>query len=366
MRRPLPAHAARWVPSLAVSMLLASGGWGSADDATPVLPTDPVELPRDHGSHPSFRTEWWYVTGWLKAGDQPLGFQVTFFRSRTSPSLLQGNPSHFAPAQIIVAHAALSDPGRGHLLQQQKVARAGLGLAGAAEHDIDAWIGDWRLRRAGDSLEARVRGEEFALALTLRQLVPALLNGDRGFSQKGPDPRSASHYYSLPQLRVTGSITRGQRTQSVQGDAWLDHEWSSEYLDAQATGWDWTGLNLQDGSALMAFRIRGANGSTRWAGGTLRAADGRMFVATPAQVEFQPLRRWRSPRTGIDYPVQWALRIGAQRWELSPLMDDQENDTRATTGAIYWEGAVRALRDSQEVGHGYLELTGYEGRLILR
>jgi predicted secreted hydrolase len=152
----------------------------------------------------------------------------------------------------------------------------------------------------------------------------------------------------------------------VTGEAWLDHEWSSEYLDPQAVGWDWIGVNLTDGGALMAFRIRGAQGEQRWAGGTLRGSDGRVQILEPEEVEFQPARHWTSPRTHITYPVRWRVRAGTREFELDPLLDDQENDTRLSTGAIYWEGAVRVHELGQLVGRGYLELTGYGERLRLR
>jgi predicted secreted hydrolase len=167
-------------------------------------------------------------------------------------------------------------------------------------------------------------------------------------------------------MRVAGTIAREGKPTAVSGEAWFDHEWSSEYLDTAAAGWDWIGINLGDGSALMAFRIRGLQGDPLWAGGTLRHADGHVDSLSPAEVEFTPIRRWQSPRTGITYPVQWIIRAGPIELALKPLMDDQENDTRLSTGAIYWEGAVRAYRGDRLAGLGYLELTGYGERLRLR
>ena len=194
-----------------------------------------------------------------------------------------------------------------------------------------------------------------------------MLNGARGFSRKGPAARAASYYYSIPHLRVTGGVARGSSgTAAVSGDAWLDHEWSSEYLDPQAIGWDWTGINLDDGGALMAFRIRGTDAAVRWAGGTLRSADGRVEPLDSAEVAFTPRRSWVSPRTGTAYPVEMSVRAGSRAFLLQPLMDDQENDTRFSTGAIYWEGAVRAYERGYAVGRGYLELTGYGEKLRLR
>ncbi len=152
----------------------------------------------------------------------------------------------------------------------------------------------------------------------------------------------------------------------MHGEAWLDHEWSNEYLEPQATGWDWIGINLDDGGALMAFRIRGADGGARWAGGTLRRADGTLQSFAPGEVRFTSARQWSSPRTAIRYPVQWRVGVGSRELLLQPLIDDQENDTRLSSGTIYWEGAVRALEGARTVGRGYLELTGYGEPLRLR
>ena len=330
-----------------------------------VRPGDRVVLPGDAGAHPAFRTEWWYVTGWLAtAAGEPLGFQVTFFRTRPTPET--GNPSAFAATQVLIAHAAISDPKRGRLWHDQRIARAVMGLASAATERTDVHFRDWSLTTRGAGFAARVAADEFSLALSLEPTQPALLNGRSGYSQKGPAPTSASLYYSVPQLKVMGSIARGAARDAVTGTAWLDHEWSSAYLDEAATGWDWVGINLDDGGALMAFRIRDASGASRFAGGTLRSAAGDVRVLAPEAVSFSPGRRWRSPRTGIEYPVEWQLVAGDRRVSLWPLMDDQESDSRPTTGAIYWEGAVEARVAGQKVGRGYLELTGYGERLRLR
>ena len=340
-----------------LAAMVCAGAAGTADYA-PVLAGALLEFPRDHGSHPDFRTEWWYVTGWLQTGaGERLGFQVTYFRTR--PDVDPRNPSAFAPRQLIIAHAALSDAHRGRLWKDQRIARAALGLAGAASGRMDVWLDRWRLRQSGAVLTANVEGDDFGFTLLLDPAQPPLLNGDQGYSQKGPARRSASYYYSLPQLRVSGSVIREGRAQTVTGVAWLDHEWSSEYLDAEATGWDWTGINLSDGGALMLFRIRRADGSTRWAGGTLRDAAGVVRVLEPAEVAFEPGRRWRSPRTGTAYPVEWTIRAATATYTLTPLLDDQENDARLSTGAVYWEGAITAQQDGVLRGRGYLELTGY-------
>jgi predicted secreted hydrolase len=349
--------------------LLASGLLGIAAAAgnayAPVTSGYQITFPRDLGSHPQFRTEWWYVTGWLTTEHgESLGFQVTFFR--TKPDVDENNPSAFAPRQLLIAHCALSDPKRGRLWQDQRIRRAGLGLAEAAEGRTNVWIEGWSLKRTDQSYVAKIDADEFSFDLRLLETQSALINGADGVSRKGPEPQAASYYYSLPQLRVAGVVSRNGVRNQVTGEAWFDHEWSSEYLDPEAAGWDWIGINLNDGAALMAFRIRGLNGEQRWAGGTFRNADGATQILGAADVDFCAQRRWQSPRSGVRYPVEWTVRAGTRAIHLQPLLDDQENDTRLSTGAIYWEGAVRAYEQDKLAGRGYLELTGYGERLRLR
>ncbi len=327
-----------------------------------VRPGIVLRFPADHGAHPAFRTEWWYVTGWLRtdAGEN-LGFQVTFFRTR--PPVGDANPSRFAAQQVLFAHAALSDPATGRLLHGERAARQGFGLAAARTGDADIAIRDWRLRRAPDGHWAtRVEAKDFALALDFRPTQPPLPQGLGGYSRKGPRPEQASYYYSVPHLRVSGRVRRGDRIVAVTGEAWLDREWSSDYLAPAAQGWDWTGLNFDDGSALMAFRIRRKGGGTLWAGGALRGSDGTTTALGPRDVTFRPLATWRSGATGAVYPVsqEVSIRVGGRvmRWRLTPMFAAQELDARRGGLPVYWEGAVRTRG-----GRGYLELTGYDRAL---
>jgi predicted secreted hydrolase len=349
----------------AIAPGLGNGAAAAEAEYAAVTPDQPLAFPADFGSHPDYRTEWWYVTGWLRTHDgEDLGFQITFFR--TKPNADANNPSSFAPRQLLIAHCAISDPKAGRLWQDQRIRRAGLGLAEARVGDTDVWIDTWSLKRDAGNYTAKIDAENFSFALTLSETQAVLLNGNSGLSRKGPAAQVASYYYSLPHLQVVGSIVRNGRTDRVTGEAWFDHEWSSEYLDNQAVGWDWIGINLDDGAALMAFRMRDAHGGARWAGGTLRSADGTMQLLGPGDVTFSSRRSWVSPRTRIVYPVQWQVHAGSREFELEPLIDDQENDTRLSSGAIYWEGAVRAYEQHRVVGRGYLELTGYGERLRLR
>ena len=316
-----------------------------------------VEFPRDHGSHPSFRTEWWYVTGVAGPTDAEIGVQITFFRSR--PGVAETENSRFAPRQLLFAHAALALPERGRLIADQRAARAGFALAEASEQTTDVHIDDWAIVLHGDVYAARIVARDFTIALEFRMTQAPLLQGDDGLSRKGPLAAQASYYYSIPQLAMTGTIAVDNRERKIAGTGWLDHEWSSAYLAPEARGWDWTGINFDDGSALMAFRIRDRAGNSFWAGGAFRDPSGHRIVFKRDDVRFEPLRRWRSPRTNIDYPVGMRVRAGEIDLALDPAFDDQEEDARATVGTIYWEGAVRTRRADGVAGRGYLELTGY-------
>jgi predicted secreted hydrolase len=343
---------------LGVPLLLIAHRAEAAGEYPPVEPGRAFRFPRDHGSHSDFRVEWWYVTGWLADGAGTLyGVQVTFFRNR--PRIAEDNPSAFAPRQLLFAHAALADPRLNRLRQDQRAARAGFGLAEASEDTTRVVIDGWSLVLEGDTYRAIVAARGFALDLAFAAAPSVLPNGDAGYSRKGPLPQQASFYYSRPQLAVAGTIYVDGRTLAVTGHAWLDHEWSSEVMAPEAAGWDWAGINFTDGGALMAFRMRDRAGGTVWAGGTQRTADGRAKSFAPAEIEFSPRRTWRSPRTGVEYPVSMTLRAGAATYLLDPLIDDQELDASASTGTIYWEGAVRVSGIGGKTGRGYLELTGY-------
>jgi len=347
-------------------------------------------FPADHGSHPDTHVEWWYVTGWLRsgpdadaqarAGEPPeFGFQVTFFRIRTG--LAADSPSRFAARQLVFAHVALADLSAGARgaasLHDQRAGREGFGIVRTPGPSLPQTVGlrDWSLQRLapagpGDArsrLRVEVRADRFALALDLAGTQSVLLQGEAGYSRKGPDPSEASRYYSEPQLAVRGRVERaGAPARDVSGRAWLDHEWSDQYLAHGAVGWDWVGFNFLDGAALMAFRLRRADGGVIWAGGSHRSAAGALRDFAAGEVRFEPLRRWTSPRTRASYPVEWMLATPAGRWRVAAMQDDQELDSRASTGTVYWEG-LSALRaeDGRAVGWGYLELTGYAGQLRL-
>lgn len=354
-----------------VTLLLGTALPATADE--PVRRGRALRFARDHGAHPDAAIEWWYLTGELHgAGDAHFGFQITFFRSRTG--LAEALDSRFAPRHLLFAHAALSDLRARQHRHAQRLARWSgdeqAALARASLHDTDLRLGGWTLRREdhrGLSLYRTQFGSaDFELQLELRATQPPLLQGDAGFSRKGPDEAQASHYLSEPQLQARGELRDGPRRLAVQGRAWLDHEWSDTLMHPDAVGWDWIGMNLDDGAALTAFRLRRADGSSLWAGGSWRSAEGAVQSFAADSVRFTPGRVWTSPSSAARYPLQWQVDTPAGRFEVRALLDAQELDSRAGTGTVYWEGLAE-LRDAQQrrVGSGYLEMTGYAGRLRL-
>ncbi|MCC2634731.1 MAG: secreted hydrolase-like protein [Ramlibacter sp.] len=328
------------------------------------LPPRRITFPADHGAHPELRTEWWYITGHAESGGRSFGFQVTFFRTRVDAT--QGMQSAFAAKQLLFAHAAITDVEGRKLWHDQRIARAGFGIAQAGEQDAQLRLRDWSLVREGEAWHAVLPASGFALDVRCTPTQPVLLQGRQGLSRKGPEEKQASYYYSLPQLAVAGQLSLQGRSFAVTGRAWLDHEWSEEVLHPDAVGWDWIGMNLDDGSALTAFRLRRKDGGTLWDGGSFRAANGSLYVASPGETEFRAQRRWTSPLSNATYPVEWIVRTPADFYTVRAVIDNQELDSRASTGAIYWEGLSELLdSNGKRVGRGYLEMTGYASRLRL-
>ena len=367
---PIPA-----APGVLRRQLLVAGlagpGWAlpTAARAQTLLRRE-LQFARDLGSHPDFALEWWYLTGHLRsdAGAREFGFQLTFFRSRVAAT--QDMRSAFAAKQLIFAHAAVTDVAGKKLWHDQRIARAGFGVAQASEKDTAITLRDWSLQRETTHYMANTSGNGFRFTLALRETQQLLLQGERGLSRKGPEEKQLSYYYSLPQLQVKGMLALAGGPMPVQGTAWLDHEWSQELLHPQAVGWDWIGMNLFDGSALTAYRLRDKAGNALWDGGSFRhpamAPASGPHVFSRDEVLFHPLRSWKSPLTQASYPVQWLVRTPADFYTVKAVIDNQELDSRASTGAVYWEG-LSELFDShgQLVGRGYLEMTGYASPLRL-
>ena len=340
----------------------------AATTTTKSLGPRDLTFPRDLGSHPDHSIEWWYITGHLRAtaGAREFGFQLTFFRSKVLAT--QDMTSAFAAKQLVFAHAAVTDVAGKKLLHDQRIAREGFGLAQASPSDTDVKLRGWSLVREAAQYLAVAKGHAFGFELALRETQPLLLQGDRGVSRKGPEEKQASFYYSLPQLQVKGKLTLGDQTMQVEGSAWLDHEWSQELMHPQAVGWDWIGMNLLDGSALTAYQLRDKSGNALWDGGSYRhpSMGAQPHVFSHGEVLFRPVRYWTSATTKARYPVEWVVRTPADFYTVKAVIDNQELDSRASTGAIYWEGLCELFdSNSKLVGHGYLEMTGYASPLRL-
>ena len=332
--------------------LAALGGAANA------LPAKTLVFPRDRGSHPDFKTEWWYITGHCTSGAREFGFQLTFFRSRVDST--QGAASKFAAKQLMFAHAAITDVQGKKLWHDQRISRDGFGVASSSESDMAIKLRDWTLRANGNTYTADLPASDFGMKLQFNETQTVLLQGKNGLSRKGPDEKQASYYYSQPHLATSGSLRVQGKTFEVTGTAWLDHEWSQELLAPGVVGWDWIGMNLLDGSALTAFRLRDKDGGSVWDGGSFRSANQSLYVFSKGEVIFKPNRFWKSPLTQTSYPVEWIVRTPADFYTVKAVIDNQELDSRQSTGAIYWEG-LSELADSngKKLGRGYLEMTGY-------
>ncbi|WP_372660574.1 lipocalin-like domain-containing protein, partial [Hydrogenophaga sp.] len=325
---------------------------GAQAQAGGVLTPRPLSFPQDHGAHTDAHTEWWYLTGDLSRADgRRYGFQVTFFRRRLDAT--QALQSRLAAKQLLLAHAAITDVQEQRNWHDQRLARwngqayplpQSPAAVYAATTDTEVVLRDWRLERHADGgYTTEVQASDFGLSLGAQATQPLLLQGEDGFSRKGPEASQASFYYSQPQLAVQGRLRLQGQTQAVTGRAWLDHEWSESLLHPDAVGWDWVGMNLQNGDSLTAFRLRRADGSALWAGGSYRsqgasAATGRLRRFGPDEVVFAPLRFWTSPLTQTRYPVAWRLRTPSGDYTVKAVIDAQELDSRQSTGAVYWEG----------------------------
>jgi predicted secreted hydrolase len=337
------------------------------------LAVRPFEFPRDHGPHPAFRHEWWYFTGHLRAADgSRFGFELTFFRVALEPppGAASGRgqrsaiaaESHWRARQIYVAHFAITDVGREVFHSTQRFSRDALGLAGAQAEPFRIWLDGWSVAQQGAAGEwaLSVGDSAYSLSLSLRPLSPPVLNGNRGLSVKSDEPGAASYYYSIPRLETRGRLLRAGRPLDVSGTAWLDREWGSGSLGPGQQGWDWFALELSDGSALMFYALRDADGALdAHSAGTWTRADGTARTLASTEVSIEVMRSWISP-SGARYPARWRVRVASLGLDVTvtPVLADQELDTTPR----YWEGEVdiAGTREQRPLsGQGYVELVGY-------
>jgi len=325
----------------------------------------PFHFPADHGPHPEFRNEWWYVTGNLAdATGRQFGYQLTLFRIALSPDQPVMD-SAWRTNQVYMGHFALTDVSGEKHHGFERFSRGAAGLAGAQATPFRVWLEDWEL--SGTEADAfplrlRVREGDIALDLTLQAGKPVVLQGDRGWSQKSAEPGNASYYYSHTRLPTRGTVDLNGQTFTVQGSSWLDREWSTSALGPEQSGWDWFALQLDDGRDLMFYRLRRKDGGMdSFSKGVLVDAEGQTRLLRGNEVDLQPLGEWTSPQSGDRYPAAWRLRLPGEKLDLTVTPKVANQEMRLTVR--YWEGAVavsgRAGEDKIH-GQGYLEMTRYE------
>lgn len=325
----------------------------------------PLQFPADHGPHPDFRNEWWYVTGNLAdAAGRQLGYQLTLFRIALAP-IPPAADSAWRTNQVYMGHFALTDVAGNRHYGFERFSRGAMGLAGAQATPFRVWLEDWALTGVeSDAFPLRVHAQEgdIAIDLTLNATRPVVVQGDRGLSQKSAEPGNASYYYSYTRLPTQGVVSVGDQRFTVSGASWLDREWSTSALGPDQSGWDWFALQLDDGRDLMFYRLRRKDGGMDpFSRGVLVAAGGQARLLRWDEVDLQPLGEWTSPKNGDRYPAGWRLRVPAEKLDLTitPKVADQE--MRLTVR--YWEGAVAVTGhtgDKPTHGQGYLEMTRYE------
>ena len=327
------------------------------------------EFPRDHHVHREFKTEWWYFTGNLFDADgRRFGYELTFFRHGIQPSAERDpNASRFIVDDLKFAHFAITDVAAQQFHFGEKKSRGAFGEAGFDDANRLAWIENWSLIATSDDGFDLAAATDFGvLRLHLRATRPPVIHGENGLSVKAAGGSSASHYYSIPRLETSGEIIVNGKTRPVHGETWFDHEWSSSQLGKGEVGWDWVCLQWDDGSALMLYRMRLANGGVEpSSSGTWIAPDGVATHLRSTDFEMAPTSFWKSKANSAQYPIGWRIVLPVQHAEftIKPTLQDQELKLGAIT---YWEGAIDAsgTRDGKpSKGRGYLELTGYAGTL---
>ncbi|MBN1134957.1 MAG: carotenoid 1,2-hydratase [Anaerolineae bacterium] len=327
-----------------------------------------LEFPADHGPHLDYQTEWWYYTGNLVAdGGRRFGYQLTFFRrALTPPTQRTERESAWATDQVYMAHLALTDVASGRYQAFERFARGAAGLAGAKAAPYRVWLENWQVEEVKTGV-TRLRATQAGLALDLVLIdrKGPTLQGDRGYSPKGPQPGNASFYYSLTRLETSGTVQVEQGSYLVSGLSWMDHEWSTSSLAADQVGWDWFSIQADNGSELMVFQLRKEDGSIDpFSSGTFTAPDGSVRHLDHDEFEIRVEDTWHSPHTQVAYPARWTIVVPAVdlALEIEPLLADQE----LTLSYTYWEGAVRieGKQAGRTVhGNGYVEMTGYAGSM---
>jgi predicted secreted hydrolase len=311
-------------------------------------------FPADHGAHPDYRIEWWYVTANLKdATGASYGVQWTLFRQAMRPA---GRSEGWANQQIWMGHAALTSASTHRFAE--RFARGGVGQADVEAAPFKAWIDNWQMRSLSldattglGQLQLTASAADFSYSLRLDGNRQVVLQGDGGYSRKS-ERGQASYYYSQPYLQVSGSIVLDGKTIEVTGQAWIDREWSSQPLASDQTGWDWFSLHLDSGEKLMLFRLRHADGEHFFAGNWI-GVDGQSVPLDPHDIIMTP-----TAVTNIDHravPTAWKISIPSRKLEIASASLNPRS--WMDTHFKYWEGPISV--NGSHTGVGYLEMTGY-------
>jgi predicted secreted hydrolase len=327
------------------------------------LPGYHFNFPRDHASHNAYKTEWWYYTGHLEGpNSRRFGFELTFFRfGLDRPSPRPEPTSRWRFNDLHLSHFALTDEQTGRFRFFDRLMRPGMGLGVAREDRYEVRTGSWLARLLPDGRHhLRARDGHIALDLVMKPLKAPVIHGHDGVSRKADCEGCASHYYSLTRLETSGIVTLGAERLPVHGQSWMDHEFGSNQLTKDQTGWDWFSLQLKDGSELMLYRLRKQGDQVEKASsGTFVRKDGSWTHLPLSAWKIEPTGSWKSPHTQGTYPMGWHVTVPAEKLDLTvtPVMNDQELVTQGATATTYWEGAVKISGNRE--GLGYVEMTGY-------
>jgi predicted secreted hydrolase len=354
-------------------LVAAQGEW--TDDGYRIPSYDPVfEFPRDHGSHPDYKIEWWYLVGHLAdEKNHEYGFQVTFFRIANEPwnQISPENPD-FDDTQLFMTHVALTDVEAGEYHQQERLNRSGWDAL-CETGSLFCRNGNWKLEMVdatpgAERLETRVTiAPDIQMDLSFEAIKPLVSFGDkRGLSIKGPGREDCSLYLTFPRLRVAGTVIKGPKIHQLSGEAWMDHEISSSQLGSDLQGWDWTCIQLQDDWEIKAYILRDENGEpSMFSRFIWISPTNELSYLGPDRFSWRTLDHWTSPQTGIRYPrrIEIAAKHPASgewtRLILVPKIPNQEFVSKLSD-TTYWEGACNVTdADSKKIGNAYLELTGY-------
>ena len=336
---------------------------GDAGEFARAIEPREFRFPDDHGPHPAYRNEWWYVTAHLHDPEgQRVTLMLTFFRFGLSP---EPESNDWRSSQVYMAHFALLDQASDRHLHGERLQRAALGLAGAERAPYRVWLQDWSLVGQMDDLfpaTLQLKHDSVDISLSLQPAKPPVLQGEQGLSQKSAEPGNASYYYAYTRLHAEGQITLDGQSRQLTGQAWMDREFGSSALAEDQIGWDWFSLQLSNGHELMIYQMRRADGSIDpYSHGAWIDAEGNKQHLPAGSYQVDTLDYWQAADGRARYPARWRIQLQQPELniELAPLRDDQE---MRNTRFRYYEGAIdgQGQMSGQAIKvQGFVEMTGH-------